>query len=50
MKKKVQKLDLSRETLRALRSDWQPGQVVGGYTGGGPTCPHSCFKTLCTCG
>ena len=50
MKKKVQKLDLHRETLRALRTDWQPGQVVGGYTGGGPTCQQSCFKTLCTCG
>ena len=51
MKKKVQKLDLHRETLLALRRDWLPGQVVGAYTGGGPTCPpRTCFKTLCTCG
>jgi hypothetical protein len=51
MKKRAQKLDLHRETLRALGSEWQLGQVVAGFTGGGMHTCVSCgtCKTVCYC-
>ncbi|HLY66356.1 MAG TPA: hypothetical protein VKU60_12545 [Chloroflexota bacterium] len=52
MKKRAQKLDLHRETLRSLEGKRQLGQVVGGYTGGGlHTCVScgTCGIKTCTC-
>ncbi|HLX09022.1 MAG TPA: hypothetical protein VKY89_14300 [Thermoanaerobaculia bacterium] len=47
MKKKVQKMDLHRETLRILGNQRDLEKIVGAYTNAGPTCPRplSCVKT-----
>lgn len=45
--KKIQKLELSRETLRRLaRTSIEP--AVGGYYTEVETCSPSCFRTVCT--